>query len=876
MTRRALALAALVAAATAPAQPAGGPELDAVYRRAAELSAAGKHAEALPEYERVLALTRAAHGPDHREVGVAAGNVGGTRYKLGDLPRAEADLAEAVRILGGVPGQEGEAATQVRLLLGTVRIGLKKYPDAERDITAGLRSLEALRVADHPDLAVALGRLGEAAAGQEKWQAAEAHHRRALAVRERAFKPDALPIADSLDALGWVCLETKQWDAARDHYRRAAKIREGHEDFPLARMDPERFRRYMATAMAAGGDGPAIGINPSTWKLMSEWQWLSVLAERSGQVREAAGWADRGRRLHRGLVTFLVWQETDLRSGGGDDTWAADRMGLALKAPADPEVAAVTASWAVNAKGILAEILTEKLRAAKGDPKLTTALADLDAVRRDIAAATLARPAPADEAAHAGRLARLNDRRRELEAASVSATVQLQTAATDWVDTAAVRKALPADTVYLDLARVGREGKQRYAAWVVPPAGNGDVRAFDLGDADTLDALAEAARGAIQDAPREVARVGEAAAVQKLDKLLGAAARRILRPVYAAAGGYPNWVVSPDADLWMLPWAALPAGDGTFLAERHVLRFVVSGRELAPPPPPPGVPKPLPPSSPLVLADPDYDAPGGLAPPVGAAAIGAAGGEATRAAGRSFARLAGTAAEAAAVRPKLAAWAKADPRVLLAGDATEGAFKAAARPRAVVLSTHGYYLAKAPSATGPGTRGLVRVDDGPVTTAPGGADALPAGGAPQPDDPLLRCGLALAGANRRGLVPGGHDDGVLTGYEIVATDLRGTELVVLSACETGLGATAAGRGVVGLRQAFHLAGAGAVVASLWQVPDAETAELMTGLFDQMAGGASPSAALAAAQRGLIRRRTAARGAAHPFYWAAFSVSGGGR
>lgn len=136
------------------------------------------------------------------------------------------------------------------------------------------------------------------------------------------------------------------------------------------------------------------------------------------------------------------------------------------------------------------------------------------------------------------------------------------------------------------------------------------------------------------------------------------------------------------------------------------------------------------------------------------------------------------------------------------------------------------------------------------------------------DHPMMRSGLVLAGANYawangKPLKPG-MEDGILTAYEISQMDLSATELVVLSACETGLGDVQGNEGVYGLQRAFKMAGAKYLVMSLWQVPDFQTQELMAAFYTKwLEQNMSIPDAFRSAQREMRERFQ------HPYFWAGF-------
>jgi CHAT domain-containing protein len=135
-------------------------------------------------------------------------------------------------------------------------------------------------------------------------------------------------------------------------------------------------------------------------------------------------------------------------------------------------------------------------------------------------------------------------------------------------------------------------------------------------------------------------------------------------------------------------------------------------------------------------------------------------------------------------------------------------------------------------------------------------------------DPMVRSGLLMSGANNAWLhnenTTNESEDGILTAYEISLLDLRNTELVVLSACETGLGEVQGNEGVYGLQRAFKIAGVKNIIMSLWQVPDQHTAELMVMFYDNWLNKKmSIRKALLAAQNSMRDKKL------EPYYWAGF-------
>ncbi len=391
------------------------------------------------------------------------------------------------------------------------------------------------------------------------------------------------------------------------------------------------------------------------------------------------------------------------------------------------------------------------------------------------------------------------------------------------VEIAEVAQLLPTDAVLVEFQRFSpyfaakpeKEawGKPRYLALLLDR--HGIPQAIDLGDADALDQTIAAAldrtRFLQPDADRAWALVAET----------------LFSPLRGALEGKRQLLLSPDSQLHRVPFSALAllAGSTPSLPTTITLHTIGSGRDLVT-----ATGQPPPTSASLVLANP---------------------------ATTGWARLARAASEGQAVAASLST------KPLLGSAASVAVLERARGPHVLHVAGHGYFD---PKATG---------------------------------DPLLASGLALAGADKArqpsrqissqataiptapnpqssapSPAPSGSplDDGYLTAKEAARLQLEGTDLVVLSACESGLGSERSGEGLFGLRRALTVAGARGTLLSLWKVPEHATETFMTRFYALLRQGITPAEAVRRVQAE-FRAQPRIDGWSDPFYWAGWQYSG---
>ncbi|MEA3428586.1 MAG: CHAT domain-containing tetratricopeptide repeat protein, partial [Thermodesulfobacteriota bacterium] len=433
-------------------------------------------------------------------------------------------------------------------------------------------------------------------------------------------------------------------------------------------------------------------------------------------------------------------------------------------------------------------------------------------------------------------------------------------------DSEKVSQCLPFASVLVDFAKIpivdfhpkSKENQQvpwHYLAFVLFPGNPDDVRLIDLGDAERINKT-------IIKFKKELANTNDTKGVKAI-KSAEEIYNLVFAPLRKEIGYVKEIFISPDGILNLIPFEVFKGPDGRFLIEDYTFNYLASGRDML------GFGQiKRKERKALLMGDPDFDMEiekeksmiRGLAlKEINQKKISKRSSEMK---GFYFSKLPFTKKEVMAIQ---ALFGKENSEIYVGKEALEKVLEHMETPSILHLATHGFFLSD------------LEIDDLYYKTISRGISIVPnqIGKGVKIKNPLLRSGIALACANsalKSGDV--GESSGIVTAEKILGLRLRGTDMVVLSACKTGTGDVIAGEGVFGLRRAFNQAGAKSMVMSMWSVPDKETQELMVEFYKNIISGRmNRCQALRQAVLKEINIVKEKYGHANPLFWGAFVFIG---
>jgi CHAT domain-containing protein/Tfp pilus assembly protein PilF len=838
----------------------------------------GRYAEAELSMKRAAGILEKALGPEHPAVAALLNNLGVLYYQEGKYAEAESLYRRALDIREKALGPEHpDVANSLNAMAELFRVE-GKYAEAEPLFRRALDIREKALGPEHADVANSLNNLATLYGYMGKYAEAEALNQRALHIMEKVLGPDHPDLAGVLNNLAELCRAQGKYAEAEPLMQRALHLVEAalgaehtyvaralinlaglyHEEGKLAEAEPLYQRAVRIQEKALGPDHPEFGLSLETF----------------ADLRFAQGLPQQAQPLYARAFDILF------RNFQYHFTYMSERERLGFLQTVEfrfpiyfsfvyqfrekqPDLAGRMYDLLLWQKGFIVGSVSSMRRQveASGDPEALKLLDQLAAKRTQIAG--LLNAQPEDRQAWRKQIEQLetevNDLERALVARSAAFAQQKKLERATWQQ---VRDSLQPGEAAIEFARFrfydGKlwTDKSYYVALVVTPQTKDQPTYIVLGEGKELEGAP-----LIQFQQGVRARGSEAAA----ETVIAPSAQAydlFWKPLEPLLAGKTRVYLAPDGVLNQMPLGLIPAPDGKLLMEEYDLRLVSSTKDLLRPAAAPAA------NTAVLVGDPTFDlgeaqqraalqklAAPTQPEPVRMGALAPGDRSRDQGSGATLPPLPGTGAEIQSLGALLQQrrW---QATTYTADRALEEAVKRVRSPRVLHLATHGFFLPDQQIQTG----GM-----GVGSDRPSGLE-----------DPMLRSGLFFAGADRALAgqpTPEDLDDGVLTAYEATSLNLQGTELVVLSACNTGQGDVKNGEGVFGLRRALEEAGAQAVMMSLWSVPDKETQELMTLFYGKWLDGMEKHEALRQAQlaeREVVRKRYARD---LPYYWGAFVLVG---
>jgi CHAT domain-containing protein/Tfp pilus assembly protein PilF len=808
--------------------------------------------KALPLYERALAVLERQLGPDHPETARVAGRLGSLYEQTGDRAKAEQLLRRGLEVSERTLGREHPQVAIILRSVGVFCFDRGDATQAEQNFLHALAIVEKTMGTDNREACEILNNLGALNNDRRAYAQAEPYLQRSLAIAEKLYGRDNFSLASTLNNLGIVELRLKKnYDKAIEYYERALAIREAvlGEDHP----DIAGHLINIGNVYRAKGDLArslevhlrALAIlertgSPKYTTLLT----LGNIARTYDAIGDIANAVKYQTRVDAAIETYAALnlaigserQKLTFLETLSDRTDRTISLNTLL-ATDDPQASTLAALVLLQRKGRVLDATAGTLGALRerSDEQGRALLDRLNQITTQLAQLVLGGPRGLSPEEHQKKVRDLEVKKEDMEAEMSQYSAEFR-AHSQKVTLEAVQSAIPAGAALVELAvyhpfdakiddNSKAYGEPRYVAYVLRRRG-GPGHA-DLGDAKSIDEAALKFREALRDPSR-----------RDVKQLARAIDEKLMQSIRHLIGDASQLLISTDGELSLIPFEALLDSQGRFLVERYSLAYLSSGRDLLRM----QVAREIKHNA-LVVADPAFGEPEQVLAQAGGPGIPAAKGNGRRSVTSAgdlsetyFAPLSATAQEARSIQALFP-----EATVLTGAQATESALKQAAAPRILHIATHGFFLRPA------------------ETTAAGDKPAAQAINAnAKIENPLLRSGLALAGANLHR--SGGDDNGILTALEASGLNLWGPKLVT---------EIKNGEGVYGLRRAFVLAGAESLVMSLWPVSDYVTRETMTAYYKGLKDGLGRGEALRQVKLAMLKRKDRQ----HPFYWASFIQSG---
>jgi tetratricopeptide (TPR) repeat protein len=804
----------------------------------------GRWAEAEPLYTKALAICEELFGNRPNDILAACLNNLAELYRLqGQWAKTEPLHERAVAMyeeLFGDSLRDGKAerpnndlASSLNNLAGLYEVQ-GRWVEAEPLYNRALAIRQEL-FGERPnsDLATSANNLGLFYKLQERWDEAESHLYWALTINEKLFgeRPNDL-LALSLNNLALIYMRQGRWAEAEPLLDRALVINEELFGDSLRDGKAERPNHYLVGNLTN----------------------LAQLYESQGRWTEAEPLYNRAQSLDRklfgdlghpdlvrtsiNLALFHARQQQPDKSLPllqqaieFENSWlttviaASDRQQrlkdleqrqvnleylLSLTQQyfsIDPVAVTAALNAVLSRKGQATATEAALNQTIQQNPELAPDLQQLKTYHQEITALSYA---IADRPELKDRLNTLLQQRKELER-RLGRSIPAIDLAQQVVDRQALTSILPPDAFLIEFIRyrpydfIHKEWQPaRYLAFIVPPNSAEGVLAIDCGVAQDLDLAIDKFRRAYADidfsgehSGMGTQTISELPAPKDDRKFQSDLLDRLLLHLPTTGTCY----LATDSHLQILPFHLIETAEGEYLGDRYRLHHLITARDLLRHQRVPASTNP-----PIILADPDYD--GGIAPtpsthPKTGLQIS------DRLNGQRFDRLEINRQFGERVARSYRATCYTDIA------ATVGRLERLNAPRLLFIATHGF--------------------------------SLPAD---RDDDPMLRSGIALAGANIwrfQGREDPQFGKGVVFADDITQWNLWGNELSVLVTCVSGLGAVSNSEGVFGLRRALAIAGAKYVISSLWNIPTKPSVLLMNKFFEIYQSATKPTPAVALAQ-----------------------------